>query len=253
MVENAYFVSNIQEISQLPDDCDIVYLGSEYCIKAYPTDLTGLIKEVEKKYKFSVIIPPILESDLDVFHKILKRVIQASKKSFEIVINDWGILYKLYKEISDERINFVIGRMLSYQKRGNQKLYDNVRKEELGYVPVLNQKMIDFLKKLKVKRIEIDYPYYGINIEEVKGIGISVYSPFSVLSYTINCPYTFNESHWTRRCGRECLNTYLIYFGGDAQTPFYQHGKIYYSETRNIYDKADRIVHLSWKNGSIQI
>ncbi len=107
--------------------------------------------------------------------------------------------------------------------------------------------MIDFLKYLGVERVEIDIPPYGINLQEKLEINLSVYEPFSLLSYTLNCPFTFKDGVWHRKCKRDCLNSLLIYSGSDAIGDFFQCGKIYYAKAKKPLNMVDRIVYIKWK------
>ena len=248
MVEKAYLVNDLKTLSNIPDNANVIYIGSEYCLKAFPSYYYEIIKKCEKKYKIGILTPPLLESDRKRFMQIFSKTIEIIGDSFDIIVNDWGVLNYL-QEYKSEKINIVLGRLLSYQKRGNQKLYGLFEKSLLSYVPVLNTLNINFLKKLGVKRIEIDIPPWGVKFNPNVDMSISVYLPFTVQSYTINCPFMFSGTSWNRKCKRECLESYLTYTGGDSFSGFTQCGKIYYSEIKaqdNIINFADRIVYIRW-------
>jgi hypothetical protein len=221
-------------------------VGSEYCLKAVPNNYLEIINKAKKKYALTLLLPPLLESEIDSALQLIDDIKESLRFPFEIVINDWGLLYELSKK-RDEKISLVLGRMLSYQKRGNQKLYDIIKPEDLSYVPILDEKMIRFLKNLGIKRIEIDVPANGVVINKKIDINLSIYTPFSLLSYTLNCPFTFKANRWQRNCSRECLNSFLVYTGGDNLTDFFQCGKIYYTESNWLLDIADMIIYISWK------
>ncbi len=247
MVEKAYFVKNLKALSKVPHDANIIYIGSEYCLKAFPACYYEIIKRCKKNYKIGILTPPLVESDIKRFIQLFSKTKELLNDVFEIIVNDWGVLNYL-QENKSEKINIVLGRLLSYQKRGNQKLYGLFDQSLLSYVPVLNDRNVNFLKKLGVSRIEIDVPPWGVRLNTNVGISISLYMPFSIQSYTLNCPFTFSGARWDKKCRRECLENYLTYAGGDSVNKFIQCGKIYYSEikTLNNVNFADRIVYITW-------
>lgn len=246
MIEKSYFIKNLRDLSVLPVETKRVYFGSEYCIRAVNKNYLEVLKKAEKKYKISLLLPPLLESEIDNALKIIDQTKKNLNNLFEVVINDWGLLHLLSKN-RDKKLSLVLGRILSYQKRGNQNLYDVITSDDLNDVPILDDKMIHFLKSLGVERIEIDVPFYGVKINKKPDIKLSVYRPFSVLSYTLNCPFTFEKGIWKRSCRRQCINTFFIYNGGDAITDFLQCGKIYYTKSEKVIDIADRIVYIAWE------
>lgn len=246
MIEKSYFIKNLIDLSFLPKEAVRIYVGSEYCIRAMSNNYLEVLKRAQTKYKISLLLPPLLESEIDEALKIIEKTKKNLNDSFEIVINDWGLLHVLSKN-RDEKISLVLGRMLSYQKRGNQNLHNVITPDSLNNVPVLNDRMIAFLKDLGVERVEVDVPPYGVKINKKIEIKLSVYKPFSILSYTLNCPFTFDMKIWNRKCKRECINNFLVYTGDDAITDFFQCGKIYYTKSKEILDIADRIVYISWK------
>lgn len=246
MIEKSYFIKNLRDLSILPEEANRIYFGSEYCIRAMNKNYLDILKKAEKKYKISLLLPPILESEIYDVLEVIEQTKKNLENSYEIVINDWGLLHFLSKN-RDEKASLVIGRILSYQKRGNQNLYNVITSDDLGNVPILQDKMINFLKSLGVERIEIDVPFYGVKINKKPEIKLSVYSPFSVLSYTLNCPFTFEKGAWNRKCKRQCINNFLVYTGGDAITDFHECGKIYYTKSEKVIDIADRIVYIAWE------
>jgi len=247
VVEKAYFVKNLNSLSIVPHNANVIYIGSEYCLKAFPSHYYEIIKKCNKEFKIGILTPPLLESDRKRFIQIFTKTTEILNAGFEVIVNDWGVLNYL-QEYKSEKINIVLGRLLSYQKRGYQKLYGLFDQSLLSYVPILNDKNVNFLKKLGVKRVEIDIPPWGVNFNLDVDISISVYMPFSIQSYTINCPFTFSGVGWDKKCRRECLESYLTYDGGDSVCKFIQCGKIYYSEikTQDNVNFADRIVYIKW-------
>ncbi|GAB4442946.1 MAG: hypothetical protein OHK0040_13870 [bacterium] len=176
---------------------------------------------------------------LDLFEKFVDD-------SSEIIINDLGILHTL-TEKKNTLYKIRLGRFLSYQKRGTQKLYGAVTAEELSYVPILNKKTMDFLIKLGVSGLDIDIPTHNLNIANKPELEIAVYMPYALNSYTINCPFTFNGKSWGRSCKRECLNVKLFYENTETEEPFFQRGKAYYrASMKTISPFINRVVILEW-------
>lgn len=252
MIEKSYFIYDIEALNNLPEDVRRIYVGSEYCIRAIPKNYIEIINRAKENYKITLILPPLLESEIDKALEIINKVRKNLDNPFEIVINDWGLLYLLSKE-KDDKVSLVLGRILSYQKRGNQRLYKVIKSEDLGSVPILDDKMVNFLLNLGIKRIEIDIPPNGVKISKKPKVDLTIYTPFSLISYTLNCPFMFEKGVWRRTCNRECINNFLVYTGGDAITDFLQCGKIYFTKSANVIDWADRIVYISWEKKNTKI
>ncbi|MCX7990682.1 MAG: hypothetical protein N2999_01405 [Proteobacteria bacterium] len=250
MTERAYFIEDKQAFSLLPKTADRIYTGSDYCIKAFPKYFSSFLKLLKKTAPVSLLIPPLLESEIKLFHKYLEKFTDLANEEDEIICNDLGALKVLSSLSIRDRFKIGLGRFYSYQKRGVQKLYDAVKAEDLMDIPILDPKTIIFLKSLGVERVEIDAVPYGINIPDDIDIKISLYEDNLLTSYTINCPHTFNGRYWGRECKRQCMLSYIMVLSSEEITAkIVERGKAYYQNTEPTKsDKIDRIVRFMWKN-----
>ncbi len=246
MIEHAYFVKNISRLSSLPDNTSRIYLGSDFCIKAYPKNFRTLVEEVKSRYHVSLLMPPILESELKLMERYLTLFTELAEKDDEIIFNDLGGLF-FFRKNYKKNIKTGLGRYYSYQKRGVQKLYDAVKKEDLRDVPLMDELTIDFLRSIGVVRIEIDATPYGINMDKLPDMAVSIYLDHILTSYTINCPYTFNGKYWGRTCSRQCLSSSVIFSSEENLSDFYETGRAYYQEgLKTIPPGIDRLVRFRW-------
>lgn len=254
VVEKAYLIESLKDLEKLPKDANRVYVGSEYCIKTLPEDFENIVIECAKSYPVSFLTPPLLESDLPIFFKYFEKLKKILQKPFEVIANDWGILYWLSKNVNVGDIIICTGRLLSYQKRGFQELNNKIEMKNLQEVPILDELMQEFLIKLRVSLIEIDIEPYGAILPEKVNIPISVHLSPPFASYTLNCPFTFDGKLWQRSCKRQCLTGFLQFYNKETKSPILQKGKIYYTLTGSDKKvKAQRLVHILWKKAAIKM
>lgn len=247
MKEKAYLVKNLRDLNLLPKDASRLYIGSEYCVKAYPKQFKYLLNKIRTLgMPFSLLTPPVIESELPLFFKILEIFEEVATNSSEVIFNDWGVLNFINKN-KTKQYKIRTGRFLSYQKRGTQRLYNMIKYEELSHVPILDKKTVDFLVKMGITGIDIDIPIYNVYIKNKPEIHLSIYIPYALNSYTINCPFTFDGKKWGRTCKRECLHIKLIYENQETEAPFFQKGKAFYTKSHPLtLSHVDRIVAFEW-------
>lgn len=246
MIEKAYVINNLEDLSLLPRDSNRVYIGSEYCVKAFPLQLEKIIKESKKLMPISLITPPLLECELNTFFKYLHFFEMVASKDDELIINDWGVMG--YVTSNEQKIyKLRLGRFLTYQKRGTQKRNNLVQDSSLSDIPVLDKKTVEYLINIGINGIDIDLPLYKINLPENLEMSIAVCLPYAVNSYTINCPFTFNGKKWGRKCKRECLKIKMFYNNQEVEEPFFQKGKVYYTKSHFIdLPFVKRIINFEW-------
>ncbi len=246
MLEKAYYIQNLEDVESLPKEAERVYVGSEYCVNAFPDDFNSLLTAA-KIYPISMLTPPVLESDIPSFNLILNAFETFARNDDEIIINDWGLFSQLRNKKRHYKIR--IGTFLTYQRRGTQRRYDIVRDETLTTIPVLDDKMLTFLKNNGVSGIDIDLPLYSPNIKLVSPLSLAAYLPYALNSYTINCPFTFNGKSWGRSCARNCVNLKLFFKNDETGEPFFQKGKAYFTNSHPVKDTSliDRLVYFEWK------
>lgn len=247
MTQQAYFINHTSHLLSLPKSTGRIYTGSDYCIKAFPRNFRFLLLNIKKSFPVTLLIPPVLESELTLLEKYLEVFISLAEENDEIICNDLGML-KVISSMNKRRFKIGLGRFFSYQKRGVQKLYDAVKDEDLRDIPILEKETIAFLKNLDVERVEVDAVTYGLNMPDKIDIKISLYEDNLLTSYTINCPYTFNGRYWNRKCKRECLINWVTISSEENLSDIIEKGKAYYQNTEpSTSDKIDRVVKFKWK------
>jgi len=247
LIEKAYVTNNIKDLTSLPEDANRIYSGSEYCIKAFPTNFTKLIKEVKKQKPLSLLTPPIIESELPLFYKYFAIFENFASEEDELIINDWGILHYVTKN-KKTAYKLRLGRFLTYQKRGTQKRNNLVDDTSLSAIPILEKQTVKYLANLGVTGVDIDIPLYKVKLDEPVELNLAICLPYALNSYTINCPFTFNGSQWGRRCKRECINLKMLFSNEEVEEPFFQRGKAYYTMAHLLdLPYISRIVHFEWK------
>lgn len=97
MIEKAYVIQHIKDLSHIPQDANRIYCGSEYCIKAFPSNFSTFIKKIKEVYPLSLLTPPIIESELDLFYQYFNMFQSLASNNDEIIVNDFGTLEYLTK------------------------------------------------------------------------------------------------------------------------------------------------------------
>ena len=210
-MENALFISKIENLKHFKKDYNRLYFGNEFCENLIPTkdELLKVLSFVsEKKLDFTFVTPYVTNKGL----KKLQPLIKLIPKEAEVVINDWGLL----KLVKSKKLKPVLGRLLVKMKKGPRilNILETAPEETLKplrksnvEVPIFQK----FLKENNIKRVEIDNLLQGIdlNLFTIQG---SLYTPFVYLTTTRRC--LINSSDLISKkdiigiypCHRECQN-----------------------------------------------
>jgi len=177
-MEYAYFITNSEQIKNLPKRCDRIYFGSELNGNLIPS--VEKIKEiVESSEKNITLVTPFLtEEDLEKLKALLKFA-QHCEKINEIVVNDFGAIRLISREYPSLKI--IAGRLLIKQKtdpRHHYKSYAN--KESSLHTSLSDIEFIKILKKFKIERAEINNTLQGALLP--KGFEYSLYYPYVLVA-----------------------------------------------------------------------
>lgn len=190
-MEQAIFISKLENLRYVTSKYTRLYFGNEFCQRLIPSseDLK-FTKDFVLRHKmdFTLVTPYVTNKGIEILRPILEYVIR-NFSDIEIVINDWGLLEIIRKEFRCS--NFVLGRLLTKQKRGPRIL------NLMGKVPnsmiqhfresnVDNPTLSNFLINKGIKRIELDNLLQGISrvAPLLKG---SLYIPFAYITTTRFC------------------------------------------------------------------
>jgi len=193
-MERALFISKIKELENYKDSFSRIYFGNEFCERLIPSgrDLGFVLDFVERNsLDLTFVTPYVTEAGLDIVRPLLNELTGRRPES-EVVFNDWGVFRILKNEYKD--LEPVMGRLLTKIKRGPRlmNVLDQIPETAEEYfkslnltVPILRQ----FLSKNKIRRVDLDNPLQGINLDFVEndGINISLYTPFTYVTTTRFC------------------------------------------------------------------
>lgn len=137
--------------------CDAVYLGSEFCQNKLPSPAD--FKKLRALFPGRVIAMTsiLTDSGLEKAAKLLTGVL-AKEKTFEIVVNDWGLLALLQRKYKG-KAKPVLGRLIMWEIARMDKTFLNSFCEEYGIEAVETdcQEVLGRLEGYK-GRINFNYP-----------------------------------------------------------------------------------------------
>lgn len=223
-MEKAVFISKIKDLGLLGKNrakYTRLYFGNEFCERLIPPPKD--IKEVldfasENGFEFSFVTPYVTNKGIQKLLpllKIIKKDSKYKKKSYEIVINDYGVLSMLKKKNMKE-LKPVIGRLLTKQMRDPRimNVKKKLSKETLEHFQQSNASLKifqAFLYEKGVERVELDNILQGIkddfSIYKIKG---SLYYPYVYASTSRFClAKSCKDKNGRERlgismCGKEC-------------------------------------------------
>lgn len=199
-----------------------IYFGDEFCQRLLPTEqeLLKILDFCKKNKKEFTLVTPFLT---DVYLKQYENLVKIVNKEFpeaEIVINDFGLLNSVSK-IKNNKLKFVLGRLLVEQKRDSRTidLKNKIPRKGQDYFKRLNienEILQEFLLKNNIERVELDNVLQGIKLKLNK-LKASLYLPFvytttTRLCMTANCDWIAGRNEMKiDNCNKECLKyTFLL-------------------------------------------
>lgn len=190
-MEEAIFVSRVENLKYVKSNYKRIYFGNEFCQWLIPSldDLKAVIDfTLKNNLQFSFVSPYVTNNGLQTLMPILEYIKEQLSEA-EIVINDWGVLRLARKELCLSHL--VLGRLLTKQKRGPRILYlkDRVPKEMMQHFMASNVDvsiLVDFLNDYGIKRVELDNLLQGM-LRDTSSLKASLYFPFVYVTTTRYC------------------------------------------------------------------
>ncbi len=195
--EKAIYNPPIARLKEYSEEYSRVYFGAEFCQWRLPS-ASSVVKAYEKAaglgMAFTLLTPWVTDAGLKKLEKIFRGLSEAGAAA-EVVINDMGALSLIAGEFP--ALAPVLGRLLSRQKRCPRVpgIIDGL--PEAGREFYLHPGIEDpvasrFLKKMGIKRVELDSPLQGIEAD-LKAVRLkgSIYTPYAYVTTTRNCPASF--------------------------------------------------------------
>ena len=234
-MEKAIHITKLENLKHWRPVYKRLYWGVEFCQNLIPAiaDTEKVIGFVQdNKLDFTFVSPFVTEKGLDRLDEIFKGV-KKNKVNCEIVVNDWGVLYRLHQRF-DGVFDIALGRLLTRQERDpaikrviEKQIPTAVRRKDgkiaifihrpLGkkYQSGIRASYINslsvqkFLARLGVNRLEFNNTIQGLNTEGIF-LKKSLWTPYVNISTTRFCPMVtkFQKIYRIDVCHKECQNMY---------------------------------------------
>jgi len=249
-MEKAGFISRLEHLDLIEDDCDRLYFGNELCERLIP-DLSALTDAArwaeERGIPLTLVTPFVTDQGIAAVEKLIKQA-ESIDCLDEVVFNDWGIFTLLRGW--DKRFSLLLGRLLTKQKRG-PRILNMMKKVPPEMLVHFRRFSADsnisgqFLKGEGVKRIELDNTLQGI--ERTNTLPASLYLPYAYISTTRYCLTAYSDSDSTYfrdigPCQRQCREYSFELKHGNMPVTLLLKGNTYFFENRSIPDNLEELV-----------
>lgn len=189
-MESAVFYHLIEKGKKNIQNYERVYFGSEFCEKLLPSfkKLKSVMNYcLERDKKLTLLTPIVTNKGLKKLKKLLKKFYNVKESSWEVVVNDWGVLNWLQKM---EYKGIAIGRLLTKQKRGPRimRLKDKLSSKTLTHLKKFsldNPILRELFDNVGVIRVELDNVLQGI--ESKTSFSKTLYYPYVYITTTRYC------------------------------------------------------------------
>ena len=210
-------------------DCDAVYLGSEFCQNKLPSPAD--FRKLRSLFPGRVVTMTAMLSDTGLQKAAeLAAGFLSKQKSFEIVVNDWGLLALLNKKYPG-KAKPILGRLLMWE-------IGRMEKKFLNY----------FCKTYAIEAVETDCSEVMEKLKGYKG-RVHFNYPFRFRSVTRFCPLLrkFNSSP----CAGACKGAPVKLTNPKVlDEPLYMRGNAYFTPNRPLKHKSiARLVETFIPNG----
>jgi hypothetical protein len=202
--EAAVYISNVsryKEILGRINYSERVYCGSEFCEYKFIHDKKAY-EEIAALNSLSLVLPAIITNRY--FKEIEKIILRIAsiQKDLELVVNDFGSLQWYSEKI--RKFPVIVGRALCHfnfladvRGRINHKILDL---EKCKYVA----------REFNASRFEISSLPGSCRYILPKGINISLYYPYTLVTMSRNCIFRpVDNDAFNTICHRECGNFHL--------------------------------------------
>lgn len=191
-MEQAVFVSRVEDLKYHTPRFSRLYFGHEFCERLMPTvaELRQALDFArDKGLDFTLVSPYVTEKGIGRLEELFPEV-ASRKPGSEVVFNDYGVLRVLNDAYPG--LEPVMGRLLHKMKRGPRLMtvinklppstVEYFRSSNLT-VPIL----IEFLNKYGVRRVELDNLLQGFDFSLDRNLSGSLYFPYAYVSTTRFC------------------------------------------------------------------
>lgn len=197
-----------------------VYIGSEFCINAMPSEallLDLMDKAHNEGYKVTIALPFVKEDFLDKVLCMLQKLNDWSSKTdviIEAILNDWGIVEYAAHHCSN--LQPVLGRLLNKRRKDprnawkwkNEQYQNLIKDNSLG-----SSLFTSFLKGYRIERYEMEACGYDMSVPEGHH---SLHFPFYQTNTSEYCTMYADSTNYNRfhqKLVKECPQ-YCIEFCG---------------------------------------
>ena len=203
-MEKAFYATSLKAIKAIPEGFARVYFGAEFCqwrMPARASVLDAFARAEDKGLGFTLLTPWVTDRGLKRLTGVLGGLADmGAKGAVEVVVNDFGVLSLMKDEFNN--LIPVLGRLLTHQKRcpripGIISDMPEAGREVYMGAGVEDPVTAKFLKRLGVKRVELDNPLQGVSVDlKVTGLKGSIYTPYAYVTTTRHCPASFDGVSW---------------------------------------------------------
>lgn len=193
-----------------------LYLGPETCSRLLPTgEQISAAQQAcaDRGFDFVLVTPAMVPEPMV---PRIRGLLELLADGTEVVVNDWGILRLVGRELP--RLEPVLGRMLC-GLRPDPRVPTIARRLlgadadelliDLAEPPVLRPQTVELLRRLRVRRLELNPVAQGLPRGPVAGFTLSLHQPWSILATTRFCPQQRISDPGAplqvRPCARQCL------------------------------------------------
>lgn len=190
-MEQAIFISKVENLKYLSPHFSRLYFGNEFCEQLIPSvaELDQVLDFVsENSLDFTFATPYVTNNGLKRL-QILFQEIAHKRPDSEVIFNDYGVLRILRSRYSE--LEPVMGRLLNRMKRGPRLMMviDKLPPTTVEYfrssnltLPVLGK----FLNDNGVRRVELDNVLQGFDFS-LDDLSASLYLPFAYVTTSRLC------------------------------------------------------------------
>jgi len=230
-IERAVFLADPRGLSGVDRSFDRLYFGNETCPWRLPTrrELRLAFEAArDLDMAFTLVTPLLDDGGLGRALALLEELDRLGPA--EIVVNDVGLLEEISRRGREEAVG--LGRLLTRQRRGagwkgplprEEGAADYLRRSGLE-----SEKMVAWMgSRYGVRRFEIDDLPQGVRIGPLPDdVRVSLYRPYSILTVTRLCPWTFDGRRWRRGegCAAPCRESSLILTPEEGGAPILMGG-----------------------------
>ncbi len=236
------------------------YFGSEFCVELLPAE--GELREVCRLTKnhglaLTLCTPPVTEGSLKGVLALLD-ILAKEDPTAEVVVNDWGVLHVL------RRYPFTVAAGRTFQKNKRDprilSLWSKLSPAMQSFYRgnnVLQPSFLAFLQRLRVSRVEIDLPPWGVAEELLRdsALPISLHVESTYVTTARACPTRAAliadsaVGEGGGRCLRPCVGTSFTLKNPAFAAPLRLQGNTYFIENEGAFNPelyagtaVDRIV-----------